>query len=1129
MYLMNVPPVAATRTEWRPRGPRAGFSLPICFNDSDVALSTQGTPISDKVQMIIESLRSSQSSLEMGDEMEGNAQCRQEGHPKVCKVMGSYMEVKAKGKSPSETHLADVSSSVHHRSSDSDSDDSVDRGIEEAILEYLKERDDHKRKAEPCGTFLQTKIPRKCPPVPEFSKQSTDSSTRVISGSHFPRSVKAETATAPLVLPTKKHLKNNYLNDKMQKKLDSNKTASLKSLVLPKQQIKCPPKAFSIFNKIKCPVAVQMEEDSNDSSSDDGIEEAIQRYQLEKNEQDSKRKKSNKQQLKEESDSTSDDGIEEAIRHYQLEQLKEKSEGVPKPAPHKQKPSKSLIHSIEGASVEHARRNRLRRKKSRAETERQSAPAAASHDFTPRGSLSDRSNSNGKAVSLSQEEGFKERLALTSANTTAELMCAEAILDISKTVMPEAFSVGLAAASVHPSLPDDPAEDDASSVDSEDGIEQEIRRFLEQKAQLHRQPPGFAVTREPPSGNEPAEVKTKATVIQKKPSRLSLTHRRIHKEESGGKFNISGTDVTAAAPKLSPERRKEPNSSQLCQRREQRAIAGGRQAEQSGDKSSSLDSDEDLDTAIKDLLKTKKKSKKKARDSKWRSRQSLKVEGPNFRCTSQTEKLKFDTVSKCGAFKRGKKLKEEVGISHTSAKLSVQQHKRASKNDGCDGSLEKQKVAERREALLRRSNTAPPLKDDSSSVDSDDSIEQEIRRFLAEKAKVSTPEKGKDEDVSNGSAVVCGPITEEGNKRENQLAEVPTLSFSLCAEPCLLNRRPVTSPESLQPVISADDVQSGLTSAQSSSPGLLEPADGAGATRPMNVTRTEKGWPSLSPKNALSCSQSTKWRQCLGLPTTDSQTFNQASFYITSSKSSATAPATPATPSRIVTPKLQTASAVWSTVKTSRASFSCSRETSVYTTFQTPLSNRFPATRQQPSLTPRLTLGHHSQCPVEGEAASMVHVPKDKTVFVELETNRTNHVQVRSRDRGDNRVRAALPCEVKREEGSLAMDEKEVHLERAEEFIDEPDCESDQRNPEKQQGFPPLSLSSAIDPGISISPCIALTTEERSNMLSRRCLAEKCTQVLRSFSTVQNKPVWHVKRKLQFIPVNRRNDTSGLL
>lgn len=1043
---MNVPPVAATRTEWRPRGPQAGFSLPICFNDSDVELSSQAAPISDKVQMIIESLRSSQSSLEMGDEMEGKAQSRQDGHPKVCKVVGSYTEVKAKGKSPSETHLADVSSTVPRRSSDSDSDDSVDRGIEEAILEYLKEKDDHKRKAEPCGTFLQTKIPRKCPPVPEISKQIAEGSTRVISRSPFPRSVKAETATALPVLPTKKHLKNNYLNDKMQKKLDSNKT-STKSLVLP-NQTKCPPKAFSIFKKINCPAAVKMEDDSNDSSSDDGIEEAIQRYQKEKNNQESKRKKFSTEHLKEESDSTSDDGIEEAIRHYQLEQLKEKSEGVLKPSPHKQKPSsKSLIHSIEGASGEHARRNRLRSKKSRAESERQSAPAAPSYGFTARGSLSDRSNSNGSTMGLSKEEGFKERLALTSANTTAELMCAEAILDISKTVMPEAFSVDLAVASMQPLLPDNPVEDDASSIDSEDGIEQEIRRFLEQKAQLHRQPPGFVATREPASDNEPAEVKEKPTAIQKKP-RLSLTQRRIHKEERRGKFNISVTDVTAAAPKLSPEQRKEPNSSQLCQKRETRAIIGARHAEPSGDKSSSLDSDEDLDTAIKDLLKTKKKSKKRVRDSKWKSRQDLKDEDPNFRCTSQIKKLKFDAVSKRSAFKKGKKLREEVGLNHASAKMSMLHNKQTSKNAGCDSRLEKLKVAERSEVVLHRSNVASPLKDDSSSVDSDDSIEQEIRRFLAEKAKVSTVEKGNDEDV-------CVPITDEGIKRENQLAEIPTLSFSLCSEPSLLNRHPATLPESLQLGISADGAQSGLTSAQSSSPGFLEPADGAGATRPMDITRTEKGRASLSPKSALSFSQSTKWRQCLGLPTTDSKTFNRTSFYITSSKINATTPATPPIPSRIVAPKLQTPNAVWSTVKTSRASL-CSRETSVYTTFQTPLLSRFPVARQQPSLTQRLTPGHHSQCPVEGEAASMVHIPKDKTVFVELETNRTNHVQVRNRGRSGNRTGVALPCEVKREEESLAIDEKEVHLERAEEFIDEPDCESDQRNPENQQGFPPL-------------------------------------------------------------------------
>lgn len=52
------------------------------------------------------------------------------------------------------------------------------------------------------------------------------------------------------------------------------------------------------------------------------------------------------------------------------------------------------------------------------------------------------------------------------------------------------------------------------------------------------------------------------------------------------------------------------------------------------------------------------------------------------------------------------------------------------------------------------------------------------------------------------------------------------------------------------------------------------------------------------------------------------------------------------------------------------------------------------------------------------------------------------------------------------------------------------------------------SLSSAIDPGITFRPCIALTTEERSRMFSRRYLAEKCKKVqlcseMTSFVTVR--------------------------
>lgn len=1051
---MNVPPVAATRTEWRPCGPPAGFSLPICFNDSDVGLSTQAAPISDKVQMIIESLRSSQSSLEMGNEMEGNAQSGQEGRPKICKVMGSYVEVKAKSKSTSVNQSTEVSSMVQHQSSDSDSDDSVDRGIEEAILEYLKEKDDHKRKAEPRGTVLQTKIPRKCPPVTEISKQSTDGISRVISESHFSRSVRAETVAALPILPTKKHLKNNYLNDKMQKKCDTNKSISTKSLVLPKQKTKCPSKAFSIFEKIKCPPAVKMEDDSNDSSSDDGIEEAIQRYQIEKNKQEGKRTKFNIQQLREESDSTSDDGIEEAIRHYQLKQLKEKSGGVLKSASHKQEPSnKSLIHSIEGASVEHARRNRLRKKRSKTETKLiQTTP---SFDFPPKSSLLDRSNGNRNAMTPSKEESFKERLALTSANTTAELMCAEAILDISKTVMPEAFSVGLTAASAHPTFPHDTAEEDPSSVDSEDGIEQEIRKFLEQKAQMHKPPLSFSGSRAPPNSNELAEVRPKPTLIQKNPSRLSLTQRRIDEEQSRGKLNISRTDISSATPKLLPEQGKE-----LSQKRERLAIARARQTEQSGDKSSSLDSDEDLDTAIKDLLQTKKKARKKVRDLKWKSRPSLKNEDLGFRCASHTKKVTFDAVSKRGVFKKGKKSKEHVSVSQALTKTNVSQHKPPNRIDGRNSRMEKLKDAKRQEALLRHNSTVPARKEDSSSVDSDDSIEQEIRRFLAEKAMVSTTEKGKDRDAPNDTAVVCGLGTDKDIKQENQLAEVPTLSFSICSEPSLLNRWPGSMPESLQPVISGGDVQSGQASAQSSGPGLLEPADGAGAARseqrPVNVAQEEKVWPSLSPKNTFSSSQSTKWRKCLGLPTTDSKTFNRTSFYITSSKTSGAALTTPTFPSRIVAPKLQTPNTVWSSVKTSRAPLSCTKETPVYSTFQSPVLSQVPAARQQPTLPPHLTHGHRLHCRMEGEAASMVHIPKDKSVFVELETNRTNHVQVRSRNQRISREVAAHPCKVKREEESMTICGKEVHLERAEEFIDEPDCEPEQKNPEKQQGFPPL-------------------------------------------------------------------------
>ncbi|XP_023142673.2 protein phosphatase 1 regulatory subunit 26 isoform X2 [Amphiprion ocellaris] len=1161
MYLMNVPPVAATQTEWRTCGPPGGYSLPACFNDSDTELSTRGTPISDKVQMIIESLRSTQSSLEMGDEIEGNVLSGQEGHPQVCKVaVGSYVGAKSQTKCPTENPHADVSSPNNHESSDSDSDDSVDRGIEEAILEYLKEKDDHKRKVEPCSTFLQSsKIPRKNVSIPEVSKQNSDSSTFLITNSQFPKSVKAETPTVPAGIPIKKYIKNKAsLNENAFKDFELNKCSST-SLVSSKEPVKSPSKSTTLCNKtVKLPITVKVKEESNDSSSDDGIEEAIQRYQLEKKEQQNKREVFNPHAFEGESDSTSDDGIEEAIRHYQLEQLKEKN--ILKPFLHEQKPySKSLIHAVGSMNMESMKKHKLKKKRSKTEKEGKSLQPPASSVFIPKTTLSDRSRSKGNGLLSLKAEGFKEQPAPapSKVNTTAELMCAEAILDISKTVMPEAFqhSVGLSScatteSSMQSSVPDNcPYEEsNDSSIDSEDGIEQEIRKFLEQKAQMHKQPPSSAVIQEPHHANVPDQVKAKEGTFQKRPHRLSLTHRKRQKEKSFSVCNMSGTDdiVKETSTKALPEHMEESNILVFSQRSQTQPITGLHKTDQSGDKSSSLDSDEDLDTAIKDLLKTKKMSKKKNRDLKRKPRKCLKDEEPLLGSASQAKKLKPDPVSKFCALKKVHKskgdLKDKSGLNKKSVS-QLKQIQKSKEHDLHEGETERLKGAENRDTqLLQAVEAAPQMKEDSSSVDSDDSIELEIRRFLAEKAKVSTVDKSKDGDVSrNGTVLVHTPLRDEDIKQENQLAEVPTKISPLSGQRPFINPaqdRPLRpTSQSLLPDMSNVSARSHLPSVQSCSPSHLEPADGAGAARTEqrrlnagrgiihNVTpQMERVRPVLSLNAAHSRSESNKWRQSLGLPTSDTRALSRTPFHITSSEISETASATLPYQSEAISYKIQTPGNVWSSARTGRAPFACTTETSVNTPFRSSVLNFVSTARQHPkmSFTRSLVPAYSS---MEGDKQSMVHISKDKSVFVELESNRTNHVQVQSRDRSEGRERVDLLSEKKREGESMKIANKEVHQERKEEeFIDEAECESgDRRNPEKKQGVSTLSLSSAIDPGITFSPCIALTSEDRGRMFNRRYLAEKCKKGIASLSSVplHNKTMQRVKRKLQFVPVNR--------
>lgn len=1040
--------------------------------------------------MIIESLRSTQSSLEMGDEMEGNVLSGEEGHPHVCKVAaGSFGTNGSKAKGPVEKQ-ENLSSPINNESHDSDSDDSVDRGIEEAILEYLKEKDGHKRKAEPCTNILQqSKIPRRNPPVPEVSKQNSESNTFLITSNQFPKSVKAEMPTAPAAFPMKKYIKHKVsLNESPVQKPESNKSATTtaRSLELPREQTKSPSKTISLLNKVKYPVQLT---DSDDSSSDDGIEEAIQRYQLEK-EQQNRQEPHKPHAFIDESDSTSDDGIEEAIRCYQLEQLKEKS--VLKPFFHTQKPvCKTLMHAVGGTSGETLKRPKLK-KKNRPEKE---VKSVASHLCIPKNTLSDSVKGKGNRLLSFKIEGFREHPAPPKANTTAELMCAEAILDISKTVMPGGFhpTVGLSSCAptescVQSSLPNNDlgAESDDSSVDSEDGIEQEIRKFLEQKAQMHKQPLNSATTLEPCVINEPEMVKSKQVSSQKKPQRLSLTQKRRQKEENSISNMIGiNNDGKETFSETSPEHKKEVCPSALSQTSQTQPIPGLCKTEQSGDKSSSLDSDEDLDTAIKDLLKTKKKSKKKLRDLKRKSRKCLKKDEPLLGNATQTKKLKPELFTKHSGLKKVQKTKDETRDKSKLTTKTMSQHKQniSKEHDIYEGEMENMKGNDCQDIPLRHdAQTVLQMKEESSSVDSDDSIEQEIRKFLAEKAKVSTAEKIKDEDDSrNGNVMVCTQAKDEGIKQENQLAEIPRKNVPSPSgqsppdgkQPH--NKLQLPMPCSLLPdnSISPVGAQSHLSSVQRCSPGLLEPADGAGAARLEQRRPSTAGGKAqedslekervrtvLSSNILHSRSESIKWRQSLGLPTTDTRTLSRTPFHITSSKMSETPSGAPYQ-SGGINFKLQTPVSVWSTARTSRSPFPSSTEPAVNATFRSPVLSFLSAARQHPGMpfTQSLVPGFRSQCPIEGDTQSMVHIPKDKSVFVELETNRTNHVQVRNRDRDEGKERAAdFLTEKNREGKSMKIEDTEVHLERTEEeFIDEVESESDNRgSPEKKQGFSTL-------------------------------------------------------------------------
>uniref|UniRef100_A0A9J7X8S0 Protein phosphatase 1, regulatory subunit 26 n=2 Tax=Cyprinus carpio carpio TaxID=630221 RepID=A0A9J7X8S0_CYPCA len=1185
MFLKTVPPVVAIHSEWRSN---KSCRLPLFFSDSasdSDLVSVSSTPIPQKIQMIIESLHSTQSS-----DMSENVQTEKAAHSSHeagYKGQMRLMDLSARSRrTGADTKLQTARPDT---GDDSDSDDSVDRGIEEAIQEYLKEKVDHKRKGDLMTSSTPApKLQRREPTVPDAAKQHTHSSSgKVLTASNHIQKAFSETQ------PLKKKVKKKKLSKENPfKKADTSKVVPIKSL--PPPRAKKGSSSSSEMDRSPPCLVIKEEEEWLDSSSDDGIEEEIQRFQQEKKEKQEGEKdalRSSRQRV--DSASSSDEGIEEAIRRFQEEKHKQKKKKSPlKPAqlvPAQR--SRSAVTSTECMSTQSFKvlskksKKKLTTKKSNLPT-----PLGVSHFLNK--CTSQGSKVKGCAPPLSNpKQTHTEHQILSSLKVnTAELMCAEAILDISKTVMPEVFEPNLSIANrnllqtptfltVAPSAD----KSDESSVDSEDGIEQEIRKFLEHKAKMNKELPKTAGAPTPASGDPTAskEPKKKMKEIQpNKAVRLSLSKKRKFKEEQSklsrdGELVLNvkeeppGTPLIhsyATRPELlttptvtshssslatmnSPPRKGSDSSApkdkgSTYSMSSPKTVIGSERND-SSDKSSSLDSDEDLDAAIKDLLKTKKKVKKKVRDMKARksgrpSEASSLDAVKNQKPLTDQKSIPPSKLVKSGILKGGKetlnvqtkndkgdKSKAVKGKSEVQNIKQSKSHAQADKVTGNGGVPKPQDVD---------IPSSPHADEGDSSVDSDDSIEQEIRRFLAERAKESAP-------------LAANTKQEEG--AVDSLTSPAECDFK--PEPqTILIETPVTTSASTSGRLFKSETQAesiGIPARSTDAPAELNkgPVLTRGSSCIMGFRRTESQKFEIStqrdPKNGSSQ---------IGKDTPTSHTIKPNSFTIPSESSEMPQSLgyqhqnlflmRPVNSSMSDVKELSSADS--NDLAVSRQSRSATRmplkevisslcpspiskpqisspavSTGDLSTSATPrgrterpyLQNRLKIDRRlsdRPHLSPATShLCQPSPVLQDHKEGSVIQLQLDQAAFP-APLAKTNHLQVSQIEAIES---TASLGERQREGGSVSKEEKEQE-DKEEKCVDETDVESDeerkdQKKKDRRMQPPNQSLSTSIDPGLLLSPYIALDTEERRlKFQTRRLHIQKQLEDSKT-----------VKRRLQFV------------
>ncbi|NXQ30380.1 PPR26 phosphatase, partial [Alaudala cheleensis] len=860
MFLMDAPPLVALQTKWESFGPARNCRYPVCFPESDSNASR--TSVSAKVQMIINNLQSQEPALGMNHECGCAVQKKQKGE-KGTRVTSSsallrkHPQYTQRG-CPEDSDGSQAEGNVEFGTIllDSDSDDSVDRGIEEAIQEYLKTKSKSAqslpRNAERSESVSRDKRFKR-----EFSRNK-------VAGNLLPVKFKAEVLSeeylsdhlgigkrlqpaSPQSISSDDSFEQSiqaeivqFLNEKKQQEISKCVTEEDKKDSLVRSVLKCNKEATSRTNcgaikqgcdalllrhhpklqkpsaQSKCLKPKIQAEPSDFSQVNQAYLEmgtASQPWLVEQNEGSAAHYWEPREALTKESmhtsDSSSDDGIEEAIQLYQLEKIRKEAGHAANCVPLQREPfdpkgmadiSASLtISSTKSASPE-IHKNPISNKRKEINS-KSTGLESTSNDlnklFKPL--------KKARHFALPENKIAACELTLQAscrADTSAELMCAEAILDISKTIMPSQMgsdNKSLTADSFFSPqlLSSSRCESDSSLVDSDDSIEQEIRAFLALKAQSEN----LGTKRSIQMPSDPNNLTGTLEPALPKTLKLSLSRKRRLKREGrtakqgGSKLpehlemglfqpgNCSKFPVLQEERALSnpPELRdaqssKDPRQQQLMSpklsgsdgsrcvaldsvnpflqvqsstRKPLKTPTQTPEREGSGDESSSLDSDEDLDSAIKDLLRSKRKLKKKSKDQKAQCKKKVRF--------SETEAQQLDEFSslqqnewKCKnpslvktCLSKPRKAVRENAVRNPPDNIKLPNDKpETMKNLEFNLQLKKgnkAKPASNQRGAKNRKCAFPAVSDasDSSSVDSDDSIEQEIRRFLAEKAKDS--------------------------------------------------------------------------------------------------------------------------------------------------------------------------------------------------------------------------------------------------------------------------------------------------------------------------------------------------------------------------------------------------------